>query len=135
MTILDTSLLVPLVRTRGAEYAARLAAMIGDMDVYLTVVTEIELLQGAKDEIDWRKIEAVLTRQDILQPAPADWRHAARTYFDLHRNGLTVRRVLDCLIAEIAVNRGMMLLHNDRDFEVIATIRPLIQRRVEIETC
>jgi predicted nucleic acid-binding protein len=43
-----------------------------------------------------------------------------------------VRSSFDCLIAEIAISRNAVLLHNDRDFQVIATIRPLSERRIDI---
>ncbi|MDX2289540.1 MAG: PIN domain-containing protein [Hyphomicrobiaceae bacterium] len=132
MTILDTSLLIPLVRSKGNGYASRLAAAISDMDVFLTSVSEVKLLQGTRDEVEWNLILGVLARQDILHPAPSAWRLAARAYFDLRRQGKTVRSILDCLVAEIAIERGMPLLHLDRDFETIATVRPLKQRRLEI---
>jgi predicted nucleic acid-binding protein len=132
MTILDTSLVVPLFRSNSASFAQRLSDEIGDLDIFLTSVTELELLQGARDEAEWRRIEGFLTEQDIIQPAPIAWRQASRTYFDLRRVGQTVRSSFDCLIAEIAISRNAVLLHNDRDFQVIATIRPLSERRIDI---
>jgi predicted nucleic acid-binding protein len=134
MTILDTSLVVPLLRSNDTSFAQRISDEIGDLDVFLMSVTELELLQGARDEADWRRIETFLSEQDIIQPAPIAWRQASRTYFDLRRIGQTVRSSFDCLIAEIAISRNMPLLHDDRDFEVIATIRPLTQRRIEMRT-
>ena len=134
MTILDTSLVIPLFGRGGAAYAKRMADEIGDLDIYLTAMTELEVLQGARGEADWRKIEVFLAAQQIIQPAPIVWPQAARAYFDLRRIGHTVRSPIDCLIAEIAINRNMVLLHNDRDFEAIATVRPLNQRRIDLQT-
>lgn len=130
MTILDTSLLVPLVRPGADAYAEKLVGAIGHFDIHITAVSEMELLQGAADEGDWKRIGEMLAQQDILQLAPAHWQRAARTYFELRRTGLTVRSSLDCLIAEVAIGQSMMLLHNDRDFETISTLRPLQQRRL-----
>jgi len=56
------------------------------------------------------------------------WRRAARTFFELRRAGRTVRSSMDCCIAEVAIANEAMLLHRDRDFEVIATVRPLRER-------
>jgi predicted nucleic acid-binding protein len=134
MTILDTSLVVPLLRGTDASFAQSISDEIGDLDIYLTSVTELELLQGARDEAEWRRLEVFLSEQDIIQPAPMVWRQASRTYFELRRTGQTVRSSLDCLIAEIAISRNMALLHDDRDFEAIATIRPLTQRRLGTRT-
>jgi predicted nucleic acid-binding protein len=97
MTLLDTSLVVPLLRSNDASFTQRISDEIGDLDIFFTSVTELELLQGARDEAEWRRIEM-------------------------------------CLIAEIAISRNMPLLHDDRDFEVIATIRPLTQRRIDVRT-
>jgi predicted nucleic acid-binding protein len=38
---------------------------------------------------------------------------------------VTVRSTLDCLIAQIALEHGLALLHEDRDFESIRRVRPL----------
>lgn len=133
MTILDTSLIIPLVRPGSSTYASELADQIGDLDVYLTSITQLELLQGAKDEVEWRKLENLISAQDVLQPAPIVWWQAPRTFFELRRAGFTVRSVFDCMIAEIAIARDMQLLHNDRDFEVIARIRPLVHRHIDIQ--
>lgn len=50
---------------------------------------------------------------------------ATRHNFDLRRNGLTVRSVVDCCIAEIAMAYDATILHNDRDFATIAKLRSL----------
>ena len=36
-------------------------------------------------------------------------------------NGETVRKVIDCLIASTAIRAGVPILHNDADFEVLAS--------------
>jgi len=36
-----------------------------------------------------------------------------------------VRSAADCLIAQIALENDLALLHNDRDFEAIRKVRPL----------
>jgi len=41
------------------------------------------------------------------------------------KKGLTVRSTVDLLIAQTAIEHNAILLHNDRDFEAIATVSPL----------
>ena len=48
MTILDTSLIIPLFRPGGATWAQRLANEIGELDIFLTSVTQLEVLQGSQ---------------------------------------------------------------------------------------
>jgi predicted nucleic acid-binding protein len=55
----------------------------------------------------------------------ADYEEAAGVYRSCRRAGLTVRRLVDCLIAVVAINTNALLLHNDSDFEVIARQIPL----------
>ena len=52
---------------------------------------------------------------------------AARLYFDCRRAGVTLRSSVDCTIAQIALEHGAALLHNDRDFERIAKIVPQLK--------
>ena len=42
---------------------------------------------------------------------------SAKSYRTLHRQGITVRKTIDCLIATFVIERGFMLLHSDRDFD------------------
>jgi predicted nucleic acid-binding protein len=47
--------------------------------------------------------------------------------FDRYRTsgGVTVRSTIDCLIAAQALENGATLLHDNRDFDRIASVRPL----------
>jgi len=91
----------------------------------LTRFTQMELLQGARDEKEWLRLSEYLADQDYLEMDEESWAAAARLYFDLRRRGLTVRSVIDCCIAEIAIRYGTVLVHNDRDFVAIAKLRVL----------
>jgi predicted nucleic acid-binding protein len=53
------------------------------------------------------------------------WEAAARIFYDLRRQGLTVRSTIDCCIAQAAIDHQAVLIHNDRDFEAIAQVRSL----------
>jgi predicted nucleic acid-binding protein len=132
MTILDTSVLVAVVRDKSGGLFQELVTAIGSADTFISRFTELELLQGARSESEWNNLVGFLKFQDFLDPTGQTRRNAARTYFDLRRRGLTVRSVLDCCIAEVAIEHGMVLIHNDRDFETIATVRPLQHRRLEL---
>ena len=45
---------------------------------------------------------------------------AARLYQECRRRGRTPRSSNDCLIAQVAIEHSLALLHDDRDFETIA---------------
>ena len=126
MLIVDTSVWVDLLR--GAGSRGRLEGAIAGDDPYLTRFTQMELLMGAVREDQWRRLESYLDGQLYVEADRGTWRRAARTLFELRRAGKTVRSSMDCCIAEVAIANEATLLHRDRDFEVIATVRPLRER-------
>lgn len=128
MILVDTSVLIPFFRgidTAASRYFERILAE--DADFFLTPEIVQEVLQGARDERDWRKLKRYLSLQSLRQGLDPIGTHvqAARIYFDCRRRGLTVRSTLDCLIAQIALEHGLSLLHDDRDFETIRQVRSL----------
>lgn len=130
MILLDTSVLIPAVRGTGSEPLQRLVTALQGQDFAITRVTELELLQGARDEDEWSRLQTFLAAQEILDPGHTMWLEAARIRFELRRKGVTIASVLDCCIAQIAMARGLLLVHNDSDFEKITGIRPLKQQRL-----
>lgn len=50
---------------------------------------------------------------------------AAKLYFDLKKKGVTIRKSNDCLIAQIAIENNCILIHNDTDFDLIASVSEL----------
>jgi predicted nucleic acid-binding protein len=130
MMLIDTSLLVDVFRDKSGKAHAGFKRAVGRSDYVLTRMTQLELLQGAKTESEWDTLEKYLDGQDYVEAITRTWSEAARTYFELRGKGFTVSSVLDCLIAQIAIERRLTLLHNDRDFELIAQSRPLRQSRI-----
>lgn len=52
---------------------------------------------------------------------------AARLFLQCRLRGRTPRSSNDCLIACIAIEHDVLLLHNDRDFEAIASVEPRLR--------
>lgn len=55
-----------------------------------------------------------------------DFRVAADIYRAARRSGETIRSIIDCLIAAVAIRHGVELMHRDADFEVIARMTNLV---------
>ena len=51
---------------------------------------------------------------------PTDYEEAAALYRICRRNGQTVRKLIDCLIASVTIRAGLSILHADADFGVLA---------------
>ena len=131
--LVDTSVWIDLFRDRTGRRKATLRRALRGREVVLSRFHQLELLQGAKDEEEWELLEDYLASQCYLEMSPGAWNEAARVFFDLRRRGLTVRSPIDCCIAVLAIDNDLPLLHRDRDFETIVSIRHLKQRWVEWE--
>jgi predicted nucleic acid-binding protein len=91
----------------------------------LTHFNQLELLQGCRNEQEWSLLQSYLHSQDYLEMTPDSWESAARIYYDLRRQGFTVRSPIDCCIAQAALDHKVTLIHCDRDFDTISQVRPL----------
>ena len=94
----------------------------------------MELLQGARDDREWNDLTSEIAKLPLLTIEASIWAEAARIYFDLRRTGKTIRSSVDCLIAQSCLDHDCTLLHSDRDFDAIATIRPLKHIRLDLDT-
>lgn len=130
MLLVDSSVWIDFLvgrRTKAVEYFhERLDAQ--EMFA-LTELIYLEVLHGVREPDKAKKISTYLREQILLRP-----RHELRTYdaaADLYRRcragGITVSSTIDCLIAQIAVEYGALLLQNDRDYEHIARVEPKLK--------
>lgn len=85
----------------------------------------MELLAGASavsvTTLRRRLLALPILRTETL----ADHEDAAALYRACRDAGQTVRSQIDCLIAATTIRHRASLLHNDRDFDVIARHSPL----------
>jgi predicted nucleic acid-binding protein len=130
MILVDTSVWIEVLR--DASKRSVLERALAGSDVALSRFTQMELLQGCRDEGEWQMLDSHLEGQEYLEMSERSWTLAARVYFDLRRAGKTVRSAIDCCIAQLALENDVVLLHKDRDFQTIASVRPLRQRHLEL---
>lgn len=131
MLLIDTSVWIGLFRNRSGQIRQQLENLIANRKVLLTRFTQLELLQGSLNEQEWTLLSTYLETQDYIEPTISSWQAAARIYYDLRRQGLTVRSPIDCCIAQAALDNNLLLIHNDRDFETIAQVSPLQHLRFQ----
>ncbi len=130
MILVDTSVWIDLFRNRPGHAVTRLRHILdgGEAFALMPVIVQ-EILQGAADEREYSLLHEYLTSQRLVEPADSLTTHcnAARLFFDCRRRGFTPRSAIDCLIAQVAIERRLDLLHNDRDFERIAAVTPQLR--------
>lgn len=120
--IVDTSAWVEFLR--GTESPAHLAlrdAVASDTPLASPAPVVMELLAGCGAEEAARRLQRMLTRFEILDvEGLADFEDAACIQRTCRRRGETVRSMVDCLIAAIALREARPLLTTDSDFDAIA---------------
>jgi predicted nucleic acid-binding protein len=125
--LVDTSVWIGYMRHEENEATSRLVELEERRHPFgITGVIHQEVLQGAASGTKFDYLAEYMGSQTFYHPVdPVEsYTEAARTYFDCRRAGFTIRSATDCLIARVAVEHGLMLLHDDRDFEKIARVVP-----------
>jgi predicted nucleic acid-binding protein len=118
VVIIDTTVWVDYLH--GAQNAETdwLNAELDRQRLGLTDIILCEVLQGVRDDVMARQVEAALTRCEVFDMGGvALAREAAHNYRMLRGSGLTVRKIIDCLIATFCLRGQHSLLHRDRDFD------------------
>ena len=125
--IVDTSVWIDFFAGRDAWQAGVLARQLEDeQPVGLTDVVYTEILQGIKDDGELLAVERQLLALDLFQlEGLDDFRNAAQLYREARRQGLTIRRTTDCLIATVCIRADRRLLHDDVDFDHLALVSSL----------
>ena len=80
----------------------------------------MEILAGANDDLQRKRVLSLWDEVTLLTIESSDYDRAAELYLRCRRGGETVRNLIDCLIAAVAIRSGIPVLHNDRDFDVLA---------------
>ena len=120
MALIDTSAWVEYLRASGSPAHQKVKALLHE-DPFTTDVVVAELLMGARDERHARLLLALLNRCRFVPTRPLfDFEQAAGIYRACRRGGFTPRSLADCLVAAVAIDRGLPLLHHDADFPRIA---------------
>jgi predicted nucleic acid-binding protein len=123
----DTSAWVEYLRATGSPTHRRMRQLIGaDADVVTTDVVVMELLAGATTDEELTQLRRMLLPFEHLPVDPLDdFEAAADLYRQCRRGGETVRGLMDCLVAAVALRTGAAVLHRDGDFDAIARHAPL----------
>lgn len=121
MVLVDTTVWVDFFGGLDAPHVVALEERIqceGDLCICGIVLTEV--LQGIRSDAQYCKTKAYLEDLVMLPMRDATFVRAAETYRSLRKRGVTIRKPMDCMIAAVALEHGVPLLHNDRDFGHIA---------------
>lgn len=125
MILVDTSVLIDFFRGAANSAASAFRRVLeSGVPFGITSVVYQEVLQGAKSESDYATLKKYLGTQRFYHPSHPvrTYEEAARIYFACRRKGIALRSTIDCLVARIAIENSLLLLHNDSDFVAISKV-------------
>lgn len=86
-------------------------------DIYITDIILTEILQGIKDDAKYLIVKnSILSLKFAHAKDYETFIHASDIYRKCRKNGYTIRKSIDCLIAAISIENNLLLLNNDKDF-------------------
>lgn len=119
--LVDTSVWIDALNGKKSPQTKLLARLVDDNVVVLCPIVIQEILQGIKDDSDFKQVKENLEGFEVLNIDPVEAAYGAATlYRSVRKHGITVRKSNDCLIAFYSIFCKAMLLHNDGDFDKIA---------------
>lgn len=126
MILVDTSAWVEYARQTGSATNVRVRTLaLGDR-LAMTDVVVMELLAGARSAREDVRLREFISGFEFLSVVGIiDFEYAAELYQACRRNGSTVHKLVDCLIAAVAIRNDVPVLHADADFDVLARYTPL----------
>lgn len=119
MILIDTSAWIEFLRDTGSTVCERVDVSLGG-DIAICDAVRMEVLAGARDERHLDALRRLLARASVLPTDPVHYEEAAALFRRCRRQGVTVRRLIDCLIAAVAIRADVPVLHRDGDFDVLA---------------
>jgi predicted nucleic acid-binding protein len=118
----DSSVWIEFFRATGSPMHLTARRIIEEgTEIGTTEVVVMEVLAGARNERDLRRLRSVFVHLPILQlEGLVDFEEGAALFRTCRRAGETIRKLTDCLIAAPVIRADAELLHNDADFDAIA---------------
>ena len=119
MILVDTSAWIEFLRDTGSPICQRVDDLLAT-EIATCDVVRMEVLAGARDEQHLQQLRRLLARASTLPTEPVDYDAAAALYRTCRQRGHTVRKLIDCLIAAVAIRGNVPILHRDADFDILA---------------
>ena len=123
--LVDTSAWIEYLRGTGSAANVEVRRLLKDETsrVAITEPVTMELLAGATSGSALRALETLTSGlRQLPVDAAVDYVTAATLFRAARASGETVRKLLDCLIAAVAIRTGAVLVHRDRDVDVLARV-------------
>lgn len=124
MILVDTSVWIGFFNGVDSPVVRSLEELIdGEEDLFISEYILAEVLQGFKKDRNFELARRYLLNFPIsLLKGFDSYIKAAQIYRTCRKKGVTVRKTADCIIAQTAIENDLFLLHDDSDFDRIASV-------------
>ncbi|MGH3611767.1 MAG: type II toxin-antitoxin system VapC family toxin [Pseudonocardia sp.] len=124
MIVPDTAAWVEFFRATESTADRTLTRLIIEKaPLATTEIVVLEVLAGVGSVGERRAVRTQLLGLPVLAlQGVTDYERAADLYRAMRRRGVTVRKLTDVLIGLCALDAGASVLHDDRDFDAMASV-------------
>lgn len=117
MMLVDTSVWIDYFNGRENKHTQALDLAIIDGTVALGDLILLEILQGFRDDHEYKQAKRTLSTLDQYEMFRKGMvEKCAENYRALRKKGITVRKTTDVIIATFCIDQKLPLLFLDRDF-------------------
>ena len=117
MILVDTTVWIDFFSARSYPHVKALENLIVDReDICLCGIILTEVFQGIREDFKFNRTRDLLANLVFLPMQYSVFLRSAEIYRNLRRKGITIRKPVDCMIAAVAIEHEIPLLHNDKDF-------------------
>jgi predicted nucleic acid-binding protein len=122
VVLVDTSVWVNFFKGNPTDAAQYIQTIVANTRLATCPTIIQKILQGTTSDKDF--LDAKTFMDELLPLIGEPYQlgiEAATIYRSLRKEGITIRKPNDCLIAAYAIKNKIPLLHDDKDFEFIAS--------------
>ena len=125
--LVDTSVWINFFNGIKSAASAILYKMLEAEDsICISDIILAETLQGFRSDEDFESAKTHLLLFPVYSlQSPDGYLKAAQLYRMCRKKGNTIRKTIDCLIAQTAIDHHLILLPQDNDFDKIASVSGL----------
>ena len=120
MVLVDTTAWIDFFAARSSPHVVALETLIEQReDICICGIILTEVLQGIRKDTEFRKTRDLFKTLIFLPMPYTIFLRSAEIYRTLRKKGITIRKSIDCMIASVALENDIPILHNDKDFSPI----------------
>jgi len=126
MIVCDSSVWIAWFNGYPSKKADLLHELLDNEQIVMLDVILLELLQGFKRDKDYNTARRLLSSLETFPALGSENVLTTAGYYrGLRKKGVTIRKTIDMMIAGWCMQYNVPLLHDDRDFDLIALHLPL----------